>query len=99
VAPLLEVGHIWVVVAVWGWVPADLVVVHLVGDQARDRVWLSSGTNVLTIASSTGGTARMLASRFRRRLGFDLRVVGIDARSGNLGSNAGHIVGPGQRRG
>lgn len=98
-APHLEVGHIWVVVAVWGWVPANLVVVHLVGDQGRDRVWLSAGTNVLTIASSTGSAARMLASPFRRRLGFDLRIVGIGARSGDLGSDAGHFVGPGQRRG
>ena len=60
-APFLEVGHVWVVVAIRSWVPADFVVVHLIGDQGWDRGWLSAGTNVLTVASSTSCAARMLA--------------------------------------
>jgi len=81
-APVLEVAHVWVVVAVWSWVPADLVVVHLVGDQSWDGRWLSTSSDVLTIASATCGS-----------------VVGIDTRCGDLGGNAGHVVGPAQCRG
>jgi hypothetical protein len=98
-APVLEVAHVWVVVAVWSWVPADLVVVHLVGDQSWDGRWLSTSSDVLTIASATCGTAWMLVLFQGTRQGDNLRVVGIDTRCGDLGGNAGHVVGPAQCRG
>ena len=54
--PFLEIAHVGVVVAVRGWVKADLVVVHLVGDQSWDGRGFSAGANVLAIASTTGAS-------------------------------------------
>ena len=53
-APLFEVGHVWVVIAVRAWVPVNLIVVHLVSYQGWDSEWLSASANILAKASTTG---------------------------------------------
>ena len=75
-SPLLEVGHVWVVVAVWGWVEANLIVVHLVGDQSWDGRWLSAGTDVLTIPSAACGAAWLLVMFQETRLWRKLTCYG-----------------------
>ena len=53
-APLFEVGHVWVVITVRDWVPVNLIVVHLVSYQGWDSEWFSASANILAKASATG---------------------------------------------
>lgn len=55
VAPLLEVGHAGVGLAVGGREVADLVVVHQVADHNTDLVLLHTVANVLTVATASNG--------------------------------------------
>jgi hypothetical protein len=59
VAPVLEVGHVWLVLAVETVVPAHLAVVEQVGDDGRDVVGGDTSGNVLAVTTSVHVTIVM----------------------------------------
>lgn len=92
---MLEVRHVWVVLAPWRWVPAEFVIVHLVGNHGGDISSSCAGADVLAIATTSGLTRERISRRIFQDEGhWNLRVVRVDARRGNRGSDACQVVIP-----
>ena len=53
VTPVLEVGHVWVGLAVETVEPVDFTVVEEVRDDGRDVVSLDTSSDVLTVSTTT----------------------------------------------
>jgi len=77
VAPILEVAHVWFY-TVGQRVPANLVIVHLVGNHGWDVLRRGTGTNVLAIPAATLLAEEMSVQAATWQGRSYLRIVGID---------------------
>ena len=93
-APMLEVGHIRLSLAVETGVPADLAVVEQIGDDSRNVVGLNTGSNILTVTASVCITAFLLVELFAKQDKENLHIVRIDAAVGNNLSAVHEVLAP-----